>query len=91
MRDYNNMLRYPEYRQIGLQLGGRLPVMNMTIEGFSANITENDILATRATIQPIPDAVPFIKNMTFGATVAHDRNQINGLIDSDDDGYADDF
>jgi hypothetical protein len=91
MRDYNNMLRYPEYRQIGLQLGGRLPVMNMTIEGFSANITENDILAARATIQPLPEALPILNNMTFGATVAHDRNQINGLIDSDDDGYADDF
>jgi hypothetical protein len=91
MRDYNNMLRYPEYRQIGLQLGGSLPVMNMTVEGFSSNITENDILAARATIQPIPEAVPFFKNITFGATLAHDRNQIKGLLDSDGDNYPDDF
>ena len=91
MRDYSNMLRYPEYRQIGLQLGGKLPVANLSLEGFSSNITKNEILAGRVTTQPIPESLPFLKNITFGATIAHDRNQFKGLLDTDDDNYPDDF
>jgi hypothetical protein len=92
MRDYTNMLRYPDYRQIGLQIGGRLPVMDMTAEVFSSNIVENDILAGRLTIKPLSSSgIPLFKGFTLGATAAHDRNQIKGLLDSDDDNYPDYF
>lgn len=92
MKDYTNMLRYPEYRQIGLQLGGKLPFMGMTAEVFSANVVENDIFAGRLTIQPLSNSgIPLLKGFTLGGTVAHDANQINGLIDTDDDNYPDYF
>jgi hypothetical protein len=92
MRDYTNMLRYPEYRQIGLQLGGKLPFMGMTVEAFTSNLTENDIMAGRLTIKPLSmTEIPILSNLTFGGTIAHDKNQINGLIDTDDDNYPDYF
>ncbi|MDO9577870.1 MAG: hypothetical protein Q7J16_08295 [Candidatus Cloacimonadales bacterium] len=92
MRDYTNMLRYPDYRQIGVQLGGKLPFMGMTAEVFTSNVVENDILAGRLTIQPLSGSgIPLLQGFTLGGTVAHDANQIKGLVDTDDDNYPDYF
>jgi len=92
MKDYTNMLRYPDYKQVGLQLGGRLPVANMTLEGFTSNLTKNEILAGRLTFQPFTETdLPLVNRIIFGTTVAHDRNQYKGLLDSDNDNYADIF
>ncbi|MBC8416609.1 MAG: FecR domain-containing protein [Candidatus Cloacimonetes bacterium] len=92
MKDYSNMLRYPEYKQIGIQLGGKLPVAGMTAEIFTANAVKNEILGGRLTIKPLNNTeIPLFKNLIFGGTVAHDRNQVNGLLDSDDDNYPDYF
>ena len=90
MRDYSNMLRYPEVRQIGLQLGGKIPIAGMQIEGFSSNLIKNEILAGRVSFLPLGSTnIPLLKNIRFGSTVAHDRNQIKGLLDSDKDDYPD--
>jgi len=90
MRDYSNMLRYPEVRQIGLQLGGKIPIAGLELEGFSSNITKNEILAGRVTFLPLGSTeIPLLKKIRLGSTIAHDRNQIKGLIDSDDDEYPD--
>jgi len=92
MRDYTNMLRYPDERQIGLQLGGQIPVYGLQVEGFSSNILENDILAARASATPLQDmALPLLPAMRVGATFATDRNQYDGLLDTDDDNYPDVF
>ncbi|MCK4654293.1 MAG: FecR domain-containing protein [Candidatus Cloacimonetes bacterium] len=92
MKDYSNMLRYPDDRQIGLQIGGNLPFADMSVEVFSSDIIDNEILAGRLTIQPLKSTeVPLFSNLTFGGTVAHDRNQIKGLLDTDDDNYPDVF
>lgn len=92
MKDYSNMLRYPEYKQIGIQLGGKLPVAGMTAELFTANAVKNEILGGRLTIQPLSNtSIPLFSKLVFGGTVAHDRNQIKGLLDSDDDDYPDHF
>ncbi len=92
MKDYSNMLRYPEYKQIGIQLGGKLPVAGMTAEIFTANAVKNEILGGRLTIKPLNNTeIPLFKNLIFGGTVAHDRNQYKGLLDSDDDNYPDHF
>ncbi len=92
MRNYTNMLLYPDIRQIGLQLGGKLPVANIGIEGFSSNILENDILAGRITTQPFLGAdIPVLNKIMFGGSIAHDQNQFKGLIDTDDDNYPDIF
>ncbi len=92
MKDYSNMLRYPEYKQIGIQLGGKLPVAGMTAELFTSNAVKNEILGGRLTIQPLVNtSIPLFSKLTFGGTVAHDRNQVKGLLDSDDDNYPDHF
>ncbi|MBC8385236.1 MAG: FecR domain-containing protein [Candidatus Cloacimonetes bacterium] len=90
MRDYSNMLRYPEVRQIGLQLGGKIPVAGLEIEGFTSNILKNEIFGGRLSFLPLGSTdIPLLKKIRFGATAAHDVNQIKGLLDSDDDNYPD--
>lgn len=92
MKNYSNMLRYPEYKQIGIQLGGKLPIAGMTAELFTANAVKNEILGGRLTIQPLGNtSIPLFSKLIFGGTIAHDRNQIKGLLDSDDDNYPDHF
>ena len=92
MKDYSNMLRYPEYKQIGIQLGGKLPAAGMTAELFTANAVKNEVLGGRLTIQPLSNtSIPLFSKLVFGGTVAHDRNQVKGLLDSDDDNYPDHF
>ena len=92
MKDYSNMLRYPQVRQLGVQLGGKLPFADLELEVFTSNITENDILAGRIVTAPLKDMnLPIISNIKLGATIVHDANQYNGLLDSDDDNYADVF
>ena len=92
MKDYSNMLRYPNVRQIGVQLGGKLPVAGMTAEVFTSNAVKNEVLAGRLIIKPLNNTeIPLFKNLTFGGTVAHDRNQVKGLLDSDEDNYPDHF
>ena len=101
MKDYSNMLRYPEYKQIGIQLGGRLPYAGMTVEVFTSNAVKNEILGGRLTIQPLSNTnIPLFSKLVFGGTVAHDRNQFGGLsdeilesiqMDTDGDGIYDDL
>ncbi|MCK4312696.1 MAG: hypothetical protein KAW88_08185, partial [Candidatus Cloacimonetes bacterium] len=101
MKDYTNMLRYPNVRQIGVQLGGKLPVAGMTAEVFTSNAVKNEILAGRLTIKPLNNTeIPLFKNLIFGGTVATDRNQFGGLtdevlesiqMDTDGDGIYDDL
>lgn len=92
MKDYSNMLRYPEYKQIGIQLGGKLPVAGMNAEFFTSNAVKNEVLGGRLTIQPLSStSILLFSKLTFGGTIAHDRNQIKGLLDSDDDNYPDHF
>ncbi|MCF7858484.1 MAG: FecR family protein [Candidatus Cloacimonetes bacterium] len=92
MKDYTNMLRYPEYKQIGIQLGGNLPVAGITAELFTANALKNEILGGRLTIQPLhKSSIPLLNNLVFGGTVAHDRNQVKGLLDSDNDNFPNHF
>jgi len=92
MNGYTNMLRYPEYRQIGLMLGGSLPFMNSTVEAFSSNVYRNEILAGRVTVVPMSvSEIPLLSKLRVGGTLATDRNQVKGLEDSDNDDYADVF
>jgi FecR-like protein len=92
MNSYTNMLFHPDFKQVGLQLGGRIPVANMTLEGFTSNLFKNEILAGRLTLQPLLETeLPLFNRIIFGTTVAHDRNQFKGLLDSDGDNYADIF
>ncbi|MFC1888066.1 FecR domain-containing protein [Candidatus Cloacimonadota bacterium] len=92
MKDYTNMLYHPDFKQVGLQLGGNIPAANMTLEGFSSDIFKNEILAGRLTFQPLLETeLTLMNRIIFGTTIAHDRNQYKGLKDSDDDEYADIF
>ncbi len=92
MKNYSNMLKYPDYRQIGLQLGTTLPLMGLQIEAFTSNITENDIIAGRVSLTPLkPIDIPIVKNVRLGVTVAQDQNEYKGLEDRDNDNYPDYF
>ncbi|MCD4819685.1 MAG: YbjN domain-containing protein [Candidatus Cloacimonetes bacterium] len=91
MKNYSNMLRYPEFRQIGLQVGGKLPISEATLEAFSSNLNENEILAGRFTFQPLESTgFPLFNKIIFGGTVAMDRDQYGKLYDWDwNDGSLD--
>ncbi|MCD4827847.1 MAG: hypothetical protein K8R90_00255 [Candidatus Cloacimonetes bacterium] len=92
MQNYSNMLRYPEHRQIGLQLGGNIPVSGLQVEAYTSNLVENDILAGRASFQPLQAMeLPLLSSLRLGGTYATDLNQYNGLLDSDNDNYPDYF
>ncbi|MDP8203660.1 MAG: FecR family protein, partial [Candidatus Tenebribacter mawsonii] len=70
MKDYSNMLRYPEFKQIGIQLGGNLPVAGMTAELFTSNAVKNEVLGGRLTIQPLSSTdIPLLSKLVFGGTV----------------------
>ena len=99
MKNYSNMLRFPAERQIGLQLGGKLPIKELELEVFTSNVTKNEILAFRPTIKPLFGTnIPILKNLKLGGTLAHDKNQYLGLteeaialvrFDTDGDGFFD--
>jgi hypothetical protein len=92
MNEYSNMLRYPEIKQMGLQIGGNIPFYGIGAELFSSDITENDILAGQLSFLPLQKTeIPFLENIKIGLVGAIDINQNNGLLDSDDDGYYDYF
>ncbi len=92
MSNYSNMLLYPEYRQIGLQLGGTWPGELVELEVFTSNILENDILAGRVGTKPLGMMpIPIISNLKIGVSAVTDQDQYKGLLDDDDDNYANEF
>ncbi len=92
MKNYSNMLKYPDYRQIGLQLGLQLPVLGLQVEGFTANITNNEIIAARVSATPFEMiTLPFVEKIRVGVTAAQDNNEYKGLEDRDNDNYPDYF
>jgi len=101
MNDYCNTLSYPMDRQLGVMVGGKLPVMDMMLEGFTSNITDPTILAGRVTIAPLFESgIPLLNKLRLGATVGYDVDQYLGIsddeeetiknsVDTDDDGIPD--
>jgi hypothetical protein len=101
VNDYCNTLNYPLERQLGLMVGGKLPVMDMMLEGFTSNITDPTILAGRVTIAPLFESgIPILKDLRLGMTAAYDVDQYQGIsedeeemimntVDTDDDGVPD--
>lgn len=92
MRDYTNMLNYPDEKQLGLEIAVKGKTHDLTFDIFSPNIYELDIFAGRITGKPLLDSgVPIIKDLQLGATVVTDLNQLGGLDDKDGDGYPDKY
>ncbi len=92
MSNYTNMLLYPEHRQIGLQLGGTFPGDLFDLEVFTSNVLENDILAGRVGTKPLSMMpIPILNGLKIGVSAATDRDQYKGLLDDDDDNYANEF
>ncbi len=93
MDNYSNMLNYPNVRQIGLYTGfNAYSLANLGGEVFTSNVTENDILAGRVRINPFYyTAIPYLDNLMIGASIATDRNQYNGILDTDGDKVPDAF
>lgn len=101
INDYCNTLNYPLDRQLGLMVGGKLPVMDMMLEGFTSNITDPTIFAGRVTIAPLFESgIPFLSKLRLGMTAAYDVDQYKGisndeetkfmnLVDTDKDGIPD--
>ena len=92
MKNYSNMLKYPDEKHIGVQLGGILPFFSTNLEVFSSDISKNNILGGRVTAKFLSSTeIPILKNLTFGGTYVTDRNQFGGISDEDGDGYPDVF
>jgi hypothetical protein len=99
--DYTNTLSYPQERQLGLMLGGRLPVLDMQLEAFTSNITNPSILAGRVSIAPLyQSGIPLLEKLRLGTTIGYDTDQYEGItddeeelimntVDTDDDGTPD--
>lgn len=87
MRNYTNMLKYPEYRQIGAQLGFRIkPMADLSVEAFSSNVYENDILAGRVTFCPLQSMeMPILSKVKLGGTFVTDRDQYKGITEQEEE------
>jgi hypothetical protein len=81
------MLKYPEYRQIGAQLGFRIkPMADLSVEAFSSNVYENDILAGRVTFCPLQSMeMPILSKVKLGGTFVTDRDQYKGITEQEEE------
>ena len=92
MNNYTNMLLYPDYKQIGLEVDVTTPIYGLGVETFTSNIYRNEILAGRIHAMPLSFLeIPILKDLEIGATIATDRNQYGGFDDNDGDNYPDQF
>lgn len=93
MRDYTNMLSYPDEKQLGVEIAiNTNNPFDLAFDIFSPNIYDLDIFAGRITAKPLTGSgVPIIKNLQLGSTVVTDINQLGGLDDQDSDGYPDQY
>lgn len=101
MSDYTNSLNYPQERQIGLMAGGKLPIMDMEVEGFTSNVTNPTILAGRVSVAPLNRSnLPLLDRLRLGMTIGYDIDQYEGItedeeelimntVDTDKDGVPD--
>ncbi len=80
MKNYTNTLLYPDNRKLGAMVG--FNVKNWSVELFSADVIENDIVATRVGYSPL-------SRLQIGVSAAADLDQYNGIVDQDGDGYPD--
>ncbi len=80
MKNYTNTLLYPDNRKLGAMVG--FNVKNWSVELFSSDVMENDIMATRVGYSPW-------SRLQIGLSAAADLDQYNGIVDQDGDGYPD--
>lgn len=92
MKDYTNMLNYPDKKQLGTEIAVNTNIYDLGFEAFCSNVYAADIFAVRVKGKPLKNLdIPIIKNIQFGVTAATDLNQLGALKDSDGDGYPDKF
>ncbi len=92
MKDYTNMLNYPDKKQLGTEIAVNTKFFDLGFDVFCPNVFEHDILAGRVKAKPLEILdIPIIKDIQFGITAVTDLDQLGGLKDSDDDGYPDKF
>ncbi len=92
MKDYTNMLNYPDKKQLGTEIAVNTNTYDLGFEAFCSNVYEADIFSARVKGKPLKNFdIPIIKNIQFGVTAAADLNQLGALKDSDGDGYPDKF
>jgi hypothetical protein len=85
---YSNMLEYPTYKRQGLDLGinARYGGIEMVINDFKElNRDRRGFMGGgRVFVKPF-------RRLQFGASIAGDINEYNGLRDTDGDGYPDEI
>lgn len=89
--NYSNMLRYPDEKNIGSYFGMNLKeISGLGFEIYTHDLFRNQILAGRVHVNPFQFLkIPFVKDLTVGANVGWDRNQLGKFPDSDGDGIPD--
>jgi hypothetical protein len=91
MKDYSNMLLYPNQRNIGAMMGFNLPLpLKPGAEIFTSNVEKNEILAANAHFEPLSISdIPLLSKLSLGVSVVTDRNQYGKYEDSDGDKVPD--
>lgn len=93
MKNYSNMLLYPNKRNTGLMIGFNTPLpLKPGAEVFTSNLEKNQILAAEAHFMPLSISdIPILSNITMGVSIATDRNQYGKYDDEDNDKIPDIF
>jgi len=86
--NYSNSMDYPQSRRVGFDF-------RYTFSNFRLEIVHSDLKEIDApSMFGIRGVIPFAEKFNMGISLITDLNQINGLIDTDKDGfpdYLDDF
>ena len=85
---YSNSMDYPQSRRVGFDF-------RYTFSKFKLEMVHSDLKEIGSpSLFGIRGVIPFAEKFNMGISLITDLNQINGLIDTDDDGfpdYLDDF
>jgi len=93
--NYGNKARYPDYKELGLDLQlNDLTGFGVDLEGIVGNLEDlgnkGPVTAFKAGLRPLKIVgIPVLKDLAVRAGVAYDWNQYAGLRDADNDGCPD--
>ena len=80
---YSNSMDYPQSRRVGFDF-------RYTFSDFRLEIVHSDLKEIASpSLFGIRGVIPFAEKFNMGISLITDLNQINGLIDTDDDGFPD--
>jgi len=92
MRDYTNMLNYPQVRQLGAEVAVNTNIFGLGFDVFCPNLDQHNIFAGRINAKPLTSfQIPILKNINLGVTAATDQDQFSGIRERKNEFFPDEY